>query len=479
MKKLLYILTLAVVWACTDNFEAINTDQKNPATVTGESLFNNATERYHHILNNADVNTNVFRLYAQYWAQTTYPEESQYQQIQRKIPDNWFERCYRDALKDLSEAERIIGSEAANALTAPVKKNKLAIIHITQVQIFANLVDLFGNIPYSEALDFGNPNPKYDDAKTVYYELIAQLDQAIVDMDVDAAGFDANSDLVHQGNMNMWWKTAHSLKLRMAMRLADTDPAKAKAMAEEAVRAGVFSSVAENLSVEYTSNAPYTYPAYEDLVLSGRSDYIAANTIVDKMNALNDPRRPYYFQENLGAGVFKGGIYGSGNAFSSFSSPGKFMYTANSPGISFCYSEVLFLMAEAAARGMDVGGTAAQYYEQGVTASILEWGGTTEDALAYLSQPEVAYATASGNWKQKIGIQKWLALYNNGLEGWTTWRLLDFELFNIPAGLTRADIPLRVVYPVNEATLNGANMNAAASAMGGDKVQTPIFWDMQ
>ncbi len=479
MKKIIILFIVGLLVACTDTFEELNTDKKNPASVTGESLFNNATERFHHILNSASVNTNVFRLYAQYWAQTTYPEESQYQQVQRKIPDNWFSRLYRDALKDLDESKKLISAQETNSQTAPIQKNKLAIIEITEAHIYTTLVDLFGNVPYSEALDFSNPNPKYDDAKTIYYSEIDQLNKAIADLNVATPSFASNSDLVNQGDTEMWLKSANSLKLRLAMRLADVDPAKSKTMAESAYTSGVFSSISENLSVEYTSNAPYTYPAYEDLVLSGRSDFVAANTIVSVMNKLNDPRRMYYFQENLGSGVYKGGIYGSGNAFTSFSSPGEFMYTANSPGIVISYSEVLFLLAEAAQRGYSVGGTVVEYYNKAITASIKEWGGSDAQAMAYLQQPEVAFASAPGDWRQKIGVQKWLALYNNGLEGWTTWRLFDFEGFNVPEGLTKADIPNRVVYPIDEATLNGANLRAAAEAIGGDVVKSKLFWDVR
>ncbi len=479
MKKIICLFIIGMVLGCTDNFEDLNTDKKNPATVTGESLFNNATERFHHILNSASVNTNVFRLYAQYWAQTTYPEESQYQQVQRNIPDNWYSRLYRDALRDLDEAKQLISAQETNSQTAPIQQNKLAIIEITEAHIYTVLVDLFGNVPYSEALDFSNPNPKYDDAETIYYSEIESLNQAIANLDPGAPSFDPTSDLVNQGNTRMWLKTANSLKLRLAMRLADVDPAKSQQMAESAIQSGVFDDISENYSVEYTMNAPYTYPAYEDLVLSGRSDFVAANTIVEVMNDLDDPRRDDFFQENLGDGIFRGGIYGTANAFSGFSHAGERLYTANTPGIALKYSEVLFLKAEAAQRGYTVGGTAEEFYHMGIRASIKEWGGTDAEADAYIAQEEVNWDTADGDWRQKIGLQKWLSLYNNGLEGWTTWRLLDFEGFKVPPGLTEDDIPNRLVYPVNEATLNGVNLRQAADDIGGDTVQSKIFWDVR
>ncbi len=478
MKKIIAILFIGSLLSCTDNFGELNTDKKSLASVPGGSLFNNAMERFYHALNNSDVNTNVFRMYAQYHAQTTYPEESQYQMVQRNIPDNWYQRIYRDALVDMKEARRIISAEETNAATAPVQKNKLAVITVNEVHMWMTLVDLFGNIPYSQALDFENPNPVYDDAKTIYYDLISKLDQAISDLDVSAASFPANEDLVNQGDTEMWLKSANSLKLRMAMRIADSDAAKAKTMAESAVASGVFSSLSENLSMEYTSAAPYTFPAYEDFVLSGRSDFVAANTLVDIMNNLNDPRRSAYFSQNLGAGIYKGGVYGTANSFPNSTQIGDFFYTATSPGITISCSEVEFLKAEGAARGFNMGGTAEELYDNAIKTSILEWGGSTADADAYLSQESVAWGTAAGDWKQKLGIQKWISLYVNGFEGWSTWRLMDFEGFNVPDGLTYNDIPKRLIYPINEATLNGTNMKAAAAAIGGDTPQSKVFWDM-
>jgi hypothetical protein len=126
-----------------------------------------------------------------------------------------------------------------------------------------------------------------------------------------------------------------------------------------------------------------------------------------------------------------------------------------------------------------MGGTAEEFYHRAIRASIREWGGTDAEADAYIAQEDVNWDTADGDWRQKIGLQKWLALYNNGLEGWTTWRLLDFEGFKVPPGLTEEDIPNRLVYPVNEATLNGVNLRQAADAIGGDTVQSKIFWDVR
>jgi hypothetical protein len=97
----------------------------------------------------------------------------------------------------------------------------------------------------------------------------------------------------------------------------------------------------------------------------------------------------------------------------------------------------------------------------------------------YLANPKVAFNTAQGDWKRKIGVQEWLAFYTRGLEGYTTWRRLDYPILNVPKSKTSySDIPKRYTYPVSEQTLNRASWQAASDKIGGDLVTTPIFWDV-
>jgi hypothetical protein len=151
------------------------------------------------------------------------------------------------------------------------------------------------------------------------------------------------------------------------------------------------------------------------------------------------------------------------------------------PAILIDYVEVEFLLAEAAARGYSVGsGSAVSHYNEAVTQSILAWGGTNTEANTYLAQAEIGYSTGStaGDFRKKIGLQKWIALYNRGLEGWAEWRRFDTPIFNIARNKTIDDIPMRMPYPYNEDNLNLANYTAASAAIGGDLVSTKLFWDI-
>ncbi len=101
------------------------------------------------------------------------------------------------------------------------------------------LVETFGNIPYSEALDIEKPLPKYDDGMTVFKDLLARLDAAIANMDVAFESFGI-ADNMYQGDVALWTKFANSLKLRMGLLLADADNATAKAAVESAAPHGYF-----------------------------------------------------------------------------------------------------------------------------------------------------------------------------------------------------------------------------------------------
>jgi hypothetical protein len=214
---------------------------------------------------------------------------------------------------------------------------------------------------------------------------------------------------------------------------------------------------------------------YADIVLGGRGDYVAAEDLMNKLVALNDPRKPLYFGVN-NAGNYQGGVVGKVNTYADMSKPSAQVSAATAPLVLLDYVETEFLRAEAKERGFNVAGTAEGHYNNAIRASIIFWGGTNADADAYLAQPSVAYTTATGTWKEKIGVQKWIALYNRPFVGWTELRRLDFPQLTLPVG-AKSGFPNRFPYPNNEQQLNGTNYTSAAAKIGGDKVETKLFWD--
>jgi hypothetical protein len=474
MKKLFLIILLATgVVACSDDLSDVNVDTKAPTEVAADVLFSNATKNLVDQMVSTNVNRGIFKLVAQYWTETTYTDEANYNLVERDINGAQWIILYRDVLKDLDEAAMIINENPDSSLSEAQIQNQLAMIEVLQVFTWHVLVDTFGDIPYTEALDLENSTPVYDDDAAIYTNIVTRLDAAIAQLTDGSGGFGA-ADYLYNGDAGQWAKFANSLKLRLALRYANVDDAKAAQMATEAIQAGVFESLADNAAMDYEASAPNTNPIWEDLVQSGRADFVAANTIVDKMNELDDPRRDDYFAQNLGEGVYDGGTYGAnGNTQGNSTIYSERFEDPTLEGVLLDYTEVEFLIAEAAARGY-ISEDAETHYNEAITSSILYWDGTEAEADAYIAQPAVAYSQA--NWIEKIGVQKWIALYNRGFEAWSTWRKLDVpELPN--AAQSGLPVPLRFTYPVSEATLNSANWEAASSAIGGDEQQTRIFWD--
>ena len=482
MKKLAILITAVIFASCSSDLESLNENIKDPLAVPGESLFTGAQKNLVDQVVDLNVNNNNTKLWAQYLQETTYTDESNYDQVTRTIPAKHWSVMYKDVLKDLDEAKLVI--EATTYSTPELealKPNKLVIIEILNVYTYANLVETFGDVPYSEALDADNLLPKYDDGETIYKDLVGRLTAAINALDESTGSF-GSADRIYEGDVALWKKFAASLKLRMGILLSDVDEAFAKTTVESAVATGVFTSNDDNAAYEYLGSDPNTNPVYDNLVLSGRNDFVAAATIIDAMNTLDDPRLPLYFLPTSD-GIYEGGGIGEPSSYSSYSHVSAQLEEATFPGIILDYSEVSFLLAEARARSFEVGGTAKEHYEAGITASILDWGGTAADAADYLAQPNVDYdlsilaSTAATPWKEVIGTQKWISLYNRGMEAWTSIRLLDYPLMATPADAV-SGFPNRYTYPIIEQSLNGSNYSSAASAIGGDEAETQLFWDL-
>ena len=110
MKKIFiyFLIFLGFSMSCTKDFEDYNKDTKNPSEVKGEFLISRAQKELMDQTTNSNVNLNIWRLIAQYWTETTYTDEANYDIVNRTIADNLFDRYYNWILKPLDEARIII-----------------------------------------------------------------------------------------------------------------------------------------------------------------------------------------------------------------------------------------------------------------------------------------------------------------------------------------------------------------------------------
>src|SRR5690606_2888703 len=105
MRKIFLTIFISIVgFSCNDRLEELNEPRKSPKEVPADALFASGVRNMFDMMVSTNVNENVFRLYGQYWAQTTYPDESQYNMVGRQIPDNLWQNAYRDVLMDLEQA---------------------------------------------------------------------------------------------------------------------------------------------------------------------------------------------------------------------------------------------------------------------------------------------------------------------------------------------------------------------------------------
>ena len=470
-----FTLLLLTLGACKKNMTDLNVNPKAPTNVQGEMLFTNAEKAFTDLITTPNVNFGNFELFAQYWAETTYPQESQYILNQRDNALNWWDGLYRDVIEDFNQSIILMQQQASDPTILEEDKaayvNKIAIAKIFRAYAFSVLVNTFGDIPYTEALQGGaNTAPKYDNQKDVYYSLLDTIDASIAELDPDAGGF-GSSDLIYNGDVGEWIKFANSVKLKLGLVIADVDPARAKTEVEAAAP-NVFTSNSDNAIFPYQITPPNVNPIWTNLVQSNRNDFVAASTIIDTMNIHNDPRRPYYFTETS-PGKYIGGKSGSGNSFNNYSHPSDKIEAPDFSGIIMDYAEVEFLLAEGAARGMNVGGSAEEHYNNGVAASIQWWTDGASDGAAYLAMPINQFDAA--NWQKSVGVQAWINYYTRGFDSWLSIRKLDYPKIVAPASAV-SPFPVRVTYPPNEENLN-PNYKEAASSIGGDEVTTKLFWD--
>ncbi|HUP10627.1 MAG TPA: SusD/RagB family nutrient-binding outer membrane lipoprotein [Niastella sp.] len=358
---------------------------------------------------------------------------------------------------------------------------------------FQMLVDLFGDVPYTEAFGgTGNIHPKYDDQKFIYDDLIKQLDTAITLMSTPNISGDPNSDILFDGDPALWAQFANSLKLRILMRQSQVADRVAYVQAEIAkIVASDIGFLGEDAGVNpgYSNSAGKQNPFYgSNYNVSGTytNDFWRANQYgIDFYKKNNDPRLTLVYGES-GTGKYQGNSIGqiSGLVGSDASIFGPGVLKAfDQDAIIMTAAESYFLQAEAALRGW-LTDDAQALYEQGVVASFQTLG--VEDfetaAADYVSQSgnkNTNWAEA-GSFDEKLALiirQKWAAMNTiTPIETYADYRRLHLPA-DVPLSISpyveTKQVPYRLLYPVSEYRTNTENVNAKGTI---DQFTTKIFW---
>ncbi len=471
LKKLSYIIIFALALSsCNSTLDEINKNPNATETPLAPYLLTGTLKQGADLYWGSESNFNSSLLFVQHWAKIQYTEPDRYDVSNTSFTSLW-NTGYSTLITDLNTILNFSDQQA--------NSNYKGIALTLRSWTFLLLTDAYGSIPYKEA---GlKVTPAYNTQKEVYTGLLEDLKQA--QSLLGTANGTVTGDLAYKGNITKWKKLVNSLRLRIALRISDKEPALAKQAVIDATTdaAGVISSNSEIFQFVYTSS-PQQNPA--SAWFETRDDYRISKTLVDKLYELSDPRLPVYAQlpSDASVGKYVGGANGLSNSaansqgFAKTSKPGTYFLTSQSPAVIFAYSEVLFDLSEAVARGY-ITGDAEQLYKNAITASFNQFGITDATVIAnYLNQPIVKYDAT--NYAKSIGTQKWIAFFGQGLDAFAEWRRLDYpQLTAGPATVLDGQIPSRFFYPGTEQSLNGTSYQASVAVQGKDLLTTKLWFD--
>jgi hypothetical protein len=392
-----------------------------------------------------------------------------------------------------------------NHSSDPTQANYLGIAEIMEAFHYQRLVDIYNNVPYTQALQGGVINyPTFDDAATVYQGIVKKVDSGVLAI-ANAAGNADNPgkyDVMFKGDMSKWVKFGNTVKLKILLNLTQYSGGAALIQSElsgmttdDFMGAGLDGAV--NPGYSNASGSQQT-PIWQNVGFStGGSDngdhdlYRANSYAVDFYLNNNDPRAARFYAKNS-AGVVRGRAFGSQdgsehNAVISAVGPG-ILQSQNTSAYILPAFESLFFQSEALQRGYIGAGTdvsdAKDAYQQALSENFRvlfqNAAGTSyaDSAEAYYTQSDTRT-----NWDQApdpitlIITQEWASLnVFDPITAWNNWKRLNIPN-DIPVsifpGTQASHPPIRLIYPTDEYTTNSANTNAQGTI---DVINSKIFW---
>lgn len=451
IKIWMLVLLVSFSSACTKDFDSINKNPNAPEEVPLTNVLASGITQGVRRTHGASMNMTYAGLWAQHYAKIQYIDEDWYEYRPDALTTHW-DAMYSGPLADLQD---IINR-------APNPSNMRAAAMTMKAYYFAIMTDMWGEIPFTEALDPERTfTPTYDSQEAVYAGVIEQLKDAAAMF--DAAGDDLGAgDLIYGGDVTLWEKFANSVRARLLNRAKHKVPAYATELQTLlSSPANLIASNAENAKMAYVNaTADGANPIYSNKHNDGRNDHCVSKTLVDLMLAVNDPRLPVYADVN-NAGQYVGQPNGTvePNPFSAISQIGTaFRDDPLNPSILFTYAEVLFIKAEA--------NNDKQAYLDAVAASCDQFGVTANPA--YLAIADAAYGL---NAARALGTAKWLALFGDGCEAFTEFRRTGYpsEIVEVPqSGYPGQGVPRRFPYPTSETGNNKAHLEAAIQSQAID-----------
>jgi hypothetical protein len=425
LNKILIVLLVAVFASSCDDKLDINTSPNNPGQINAGLALTSAEAAIATVVGGEFTNLGGF--YAQYHTQS--PSASQYENIDSynlniTYATTPWTTLYAGALTDL----QFVTSESE----AAGDTGTLLIAEVLRAYTFQVLVDVFGDVPYTEALqgNSGNITPVATPGQEIYADLITKIDAAIAAYEANPTTPEVGAqDVIYGADVDSWIKFANTLKLRLYIRMAYTS---------QANPAAVNALIAENNFVTedasfslFVNSLNKTNPFYGTYITNagtglGDVNHIASNTLHDFYVDNADPRLEAVYRATT-AGTYPSIAQGTGNTYNntatSYARPN---IGALTPVFFTTVSESHFLQAEALIRY--AGGTGAkEQYDAGVAASFATYqqyyglpasasaASFTNAGGAYEYVPSANIETAL----RQVIVQKWAGLaYVNTIEAY-------------------------------------------------------------
>jgi hypothetical protein len=401
--------------------------------------------------------------------------------------NQWRFEIYGGALVNYAKMIEAADKVGANAYSGIGK--------IMQAYTFSVATDVWGDIPYSEALK-GTQflQPRIDKQEDIYkgnaalgiQSLFDLVREGLADLEEPTTTKPSSDDLVYGGNMDNWKRAGNTLLLKFAMQISRREPQLAASVINEVLAKGPSSYIVQNtqdLNVKFGASVGSQSPihTYTNVSLF-KDDLIVSTRFVNALITSNDPRLPVFVTKPAANYVtidngFRGTLPQPPSSWSRYNT---YVTGANGEGPVRLITNFqrAFILAEAVLTlpGINTPRTAQEYYTEGIRASMRLAGISDANIDAYLqANPQIA--TLSGSTQkqlEQIITQKWIAWFGNGLEAWNDWRRTGYPVLAQSQNAVGVDgtRPVRAQYIEQELSRNPNFPNP------GPLSNERIWWDV-
>ena len=449
-KPILVIQTITLLFVSCDAWidHDINVDPDSPADVPMNLLLPTIEQTIGFVLlgNDGVRTTNIWMQQFDGVDRQSYTT-ARYQ-LNAGDTGNFWSSIYSEGLVN---AKIIIDKAGTEGQESP---NYAGVAKVLTAATLGMTSDLFGDIPYSEALQgSANLTPVYDSQESIYSSIFSLLDDAVVDLNSTTNAFSITGDVCYNGSLSKWKKAAYSIKARHLLQLSEVNGNAAYTAALAAVAQG-FTSDADDFKVPF--DADDHNPIFQ--FMEQRTDIRMAATLVDMLKADDDPRLPFYVDQDAN-GEYTGSVINSQNA--NASRPGTYVAGESAPTYIMTYSEAKFIEAECKLQLGQSGAQAA--YEAAVAASVLRVTGSANTAWldANINGDPVTM--------EKLMTQKYINSFGTN-QAWADYRRTGYPNLTLAPDAVIPEIPSHYPYPQSELSYNGANVPSAT-------LTTKVWWD--